>query len=495
MILSNGQTLDFAPQALGEVVPIASATGYFYADQGIPLLNQFALYGQMYRAQPWLATVVDKVSSSGARLSFNSWDLSGKQKKLDTVSPFAQLWRRPCPIMPRFGFWRWTFSTYEIYGEAFWLKMRTPDGQVSALYPMHPSRTIIRRLTPTQQAELGYTSNIQYVFSLGVASAGLLTAREEDVVPFLRYNPDNLMRGLSRVEPLRTTLYNEDASRRAIESWWKRGARPSLMISAPAALSDRAYSRLEAQVGKVHGGADQMGGTLVLEEGAKPMPVQLSAEEMQYIQSRVLNREEVCGVYDVAPPVVHILDHATFSNITEQFRAHYRDTMASRLEDVESVVEHHLTIPDFGKYGPVEGRFALDEVLRGDFETRAKAVTELTQNGIMKPSEARPLFDLDDAGPIADRLYANSAIQELGSPAEQIRITAGTAADPVPATPAEAQDVTEAENSASRSDRQADDQTQPQQRSAHRVRVRNRQDRRAAARRGKWSQTDTEENA
>lgn len=472
MILSEGRTLNFAPQALAEVAPISASTGYFYAEQGIGLLNTFALYGQMYRAQPWLATVVDKVSNSAARLSFNSWDLSGKQKVLDTSSPFARLWQKPCPVMHRYSFWRWTFSTYEIYGEAFWLKIRDDVGRVVGLYPMHPARTIVRRDKST--------GDVTYIFSLGVSQAGLLTVPESEVVPFLRYNPENMMRGLSRVEPLRSTLYNEDASRRAIESWWKRGARPSLMVTAPAGLSDKAYDRLSSQVGKVHGGADQMGGTLVLEEGAKPVPVQLSAEEMQYIQSRVLNREEVCGVYDIAPPVVHILDRATFSNITEQFRAHYRDSMAPRLEDVESVVEHHLTQPDFGGSDALEGRFALDEVLRGDFETRAKAVTDLTSNGIMKPSEARPLFDLDDAGPVADRLYANSAIQELGAPAEQIRITAGTSADPIPATAAEAQELQGAEDSAGRD--AAD--TQASQRSARRRRQR----------RGQWRQDDTEES-
>ena len=472
MIISGGQTLNFAPQHLGEPVPLVAQTGLYYAEQGIPLLNEFALYGAMYRAQPWIATVVDKLAASGARLSFNSWDTSPKTGNLlDTTSEYAQLWARPCPIMPRFSFWRWTFSTYEIYGEAFWVKLRAPEntwtddngiqygkGPVLGLYPMHPSRVIVKLDNTTGQTV--------YIFSLGVASAGLLKLDESQVVPFVRYNPDKETRGLSRIEPLRTTLYNEDASRRAIESWWKRGARPSLMISAPASLSDRAYDRLSAMVGKVHGGADQMGGTLVLEEGAKPVPVQLSAEEMQYIQARTLNREEVCGVYDVPPPVVHILDHATFSNITEQMRSMYRDTMAPRLEDVEDVIDHYLR-PDFDATGEqLEGRFALDEVLRGDFETRADAVIKLVSNGVMKPSEARPLFDLDDAGPIADRLYANSAIQELGAPAEQIRITAGTAAAPVPATPAEEEDVTEAENSASRSDRQADEQTQPEQRSA-----------------------------
>lgn len=460
MIVSNG--LPFAPQALAEVSPIPSATGYFYADQGIDLLNRFALFGQMYRQQPWIYAIVSKLAKSGARLDFNVWDHTGEQKTLDTDSAYAKFWARPCPTMSRFGFWRWTFSTKDIYGEAFWVKQRakgfrTVDhvgedfGPVVAVHPMHPSRTIIQRDKDT--------GAVVFRFSLGVASAGILEMPADEVVAFQDYNPDAIMRGLSALEPLRTTLFNEDASRRAIQSWWTRGARPSLMISAPQSLSDGAYKRLASQSEKVHGGADNAGRVLVLEEGAKPIPVQLSAEEMQYIQSRILNREECCGVLDVPPPVVHILDKATFSNITEQMRSMYRDTMAPRLEDVESVIEQQLT-PDFGDPTQMEGRFGLDDVLRGDFETRADAVIKLVANGVMKPAEARPLFDLGDAGPIADRLYANSAIQELGAPAEQIRITAGDPANPIPETPAEHEDVEDAINSAARADRQADEQDQ-----------------------------------
>jgi hypothetical protein len=196
----------------------------------------------------------------------------------------------------------------------------------------------------------------------------------------------------------------------------------------------------------------------------------------------VLNREEVCGVYDVPPPVIHILDHATFSNITEQMRSMYRDTMAPRLEDVESAIDHHLREPDFG--GSVEGRFALDEVLRGDFETRATAVGNLIQTGVMKPSEARPLFDLDDAGPVADKLYANSALQELGTPATRITVTDRTAA----ATPAEAA-VAAGANAAVASEI---DKEQPRPAPAAVPAAKTRAARRRERRRGQWRQ-DTEE--
>ena len=86
--------------------------------------------------------------------------------------------------------------------------------------------------------------------------------------------------------------------------------------------------RLKAQYDEAAGGADKVGATIVLEEGMEPKIVQVTAEEAQYIETRRLNREEVCGAYDMPPPAVHILDRATFSNITEQLRSLEGETAA-----------------------------------------------------------------------------------------------------------------------------------------------------------------------
>lgn len=237
------------------------------------------------------------------------------------------------------------------------------------------------------------------------------------------------MRGLSRLEPLRSTLMSEDSARRATAAWWRNMGRPSMVLSTEKRLGIEGKERLRQAFISQHTGSGNAGSTVVLEDGVTAQQMQLSAEEMQYIESRKLNREEVCAVYDVPPTAVHILDHATFSNITEQMRSVYRDSMAPRIEFIESVLNWHIGA-EFN--GAKVARFAVAEVLRGDFEKRAPAAVQLVQSGIMKPAEARPLFDLDDAGPVADKLYANSAIQELGQPAEAIRIQAAEAGGVTP---------------------------------------------------------------
>jgi len=406
VIVSDGKALGFAAQALGETTPSLS-NGYFYATNGLSLSGITATYGALYKAQPSIATVVDKIAASAARLTVKVWDNTpATGRVVDTSSAFARLISNPCFEMPAFSFYRWTVATYEIYGEAFWLKQRNDAGQVVGLLPMHPARTMVHR---------DADGNVEYVFTIGVASAGILRAPESDVVAFLRYNPESLMRGMSRLEPLRTTLLNEDASRRATQSWWKRGARPSVILKHPGELSQAAADRLKLSFDARHAGADNMGGTNVLEEGMEAQIIQLNAEEMQYIESRKLNMQEVCMVFDVPPPVVHILDHATFSNITEQMRSMYRDTMSPRLEDIESTIDRSLR-SEFFAPGEREAEFDMSEVLRGDYETRVDKAMAARQAGLITGNEGRTIIGeaLSDNAEM-NVVYANAALVPLGS--------------------------------------------------------------------------------
>jgi HK97 family phage portal protein len=432
VIVSNGNALGFPAQALGETTPSLS-NGYFYAQNGLMLSNVTATYGALYKAQPSIATLVDKIAASAARLKGKVWDNTPATGRVeDTSSGFSKLMANPCTEMSTFNFYRWTFATYEVYGEVFWYKQRrdqkvdsfgikTQSGPTVNLLPMHPARTMVHR---------DNDGNVEYVFTLGVASAGILRAPETDVVAFRRYNPDSLMRGMSRLEPLRSTLLNEDASRRATQSWWKRGARPSVVLKHPGELSPQAADRLQAKFDANHAGADNMGRTNVLEEGLDLQVIQLNAEEMQYIESRKLNMQEACMVYDVPPPVVHILDHATFSNITEQMRSMYRDTMSPRLEDIESTVDFSLR-PEFFGAGEREFEFDMSDVLRGDYETRVDKALAARQSGLITGNEGRAIIGESlSTNPEMDKIYANAALVPLGTPPVKVAVTEAQAPDP-----------------------------------------------------------------
>ncbi|KZM70921.1 phage portal protein [Nocardia terpenica] len=409
MLLRDG-SMSMPASALAEFSPQINQSYWYPWSDGVQLERQWALYGAIYRYQPWVRTVIDKLANALARLRIEVWKVDGDLRTLDD-GPYAALMKRPCQELSPYSFWLWVATTIEIYGESFLVKVRNNRGQTISLIPMHPSRVTVRRNVDGSRS---------YIFQTAASSQGLLEFDENDVIPLQLFAPDGTMRGLSRLESLTSTLVAEDSGRTATSAMWRNAGRPNIVLSSDKILGREGKARLRESFDSNHAGSINAGKTLVLEDGVKAAPIQLTAVEMQWIESRKLNREEVCALFDVAPPMVHILDRATFSNVTEQLRSFYRDAISAKLEFIESQFDFYLA-DEFGDN--FETRFAVAEILRGDYETRADSVQKLVLSGVMKPAEGREVMDLGKAGPEADELYAQASIQPLGKPAERVTIT------------------------------------------------------------------------
>jgi HK97 family phage portal protein len=398
-------------------------TATFPGWSNIPTLNAgryWSAYDTMYSRQPWVSAVVNKLGSGEARLPLKVYQRGEDGRPEARDHPYAQLLRNPHPRMNRFFFWLWVIGTFDVYGEAFLLKQRDTGGRPIALLPLHPAnmREVDRDGPET-------------IWEFRNGTVVIERIRDSDLVHPKTYNPATLTRGLSRLEPLRRTLEFEDAAQRAQSSFWSKGARPGVALSHPGSLSQDAADRLKVRWDALAAGADNTGTTIVLEEGMKPEIMSISNEDAQYIDSRKLNRGEVCAVYDVPPPAVHILDDATFSNITEQFRSLYRDTHAPRLQLFESCLETELRAsirpgasePDFGD--DVYAEFLLDEVLRGDFEARADAYQKAINSGWMEPAEVRRAENLPFVDG-SDTLLVNSTLVPIATAIDPPALPEGT---------------------------------------------------------------------
>lgn len=422
-ILSGGTLLIATP---GSTWGGYGTSTTYYPGAGLTLIDLCASHAAIYRKQVWVYTVVRKLATATARLPLKVYRRQADGSRVSASdTAYAGLLSRPNPRMDPFYFWLWTASTMEVYGEAMWAKIRGRNGGVSELWPMHPSKMYVRRDDVSGEVFYGCVDKAQ---------EPQFEIPSRDVVHFRSYNPDDTLRGMSPLEPLRQTLLNEDAARRATSAFWQNGARPAVALKHPGNLSQPAAERLKARWEAIAAGVDNTGKTVVLEEGMEAQVMSLSAEESQYIETRKLNREEVCGAYDVPPPVVHILDRATFSNITEQMRSMYRDTMAPRLSLFESVLDQQLR-PEFDRDGTIYAEFLLDEVLRGAFEDRVQAIATAVQTGQLTINEGRTIENRPavDGG---DVLLINSAMVPLGStatpdadmPAEVVRSVTDRAA-------------------------------------------------------------------
>jgi HK97 family phage portal protein len=397
--ISNGAVTK-SPTILERFTP-ASWNGW--PQPGITQAFRWGSYSGIYRRQLWVSVLVNKIANATARLPLKVYERKENGRPEARDSAYAELIRNPNPELDPYLFWLWTVSTLNIYGEAFWLKVRDRGGRPVQLVPWHPTRMVDDTSTGSRQWFLQRDD-------------GRTAINRRDFVHFRFFDPDSLHRGMSPLEPLRDTLENEHGARAANSALWRNGARPSYVLRHPGQLNTESITRLRDQWSDIHGGVGNWAKTAVLEEGMEAQALTLNSEELQYVESRKLNREEACAAYDVPPPVVHILDRATFSNITEQMRSMYRDTMAPKLKLLESTLETELRDgrfgdlrrePDFGPF--VYAEFLMDEVLRGDFETRIAAMAQAIQTGQLMPSEARAMENRPFVTG-SDQLFINAAV-------------------------------------------------------------------------------------
>lgn len=365
----------------------------------VPLLGReelVATYEKIYRSQPWVWTVVQKLIKATWLLPLKTYELTGdgdgdRERLRD--HDVAKLLRNPWPLASAAQLKEHILGCLGIYGNALLLKVRTTAGRApSELWPI-PWRHV-------EVEQAGSTGVLHFIFHGAKAKYVILP---EETVHFRFWGAGGAV-GISPLEALRRTLALEDAAQQWSASHFQRGATPSGLFRTEGKLKDGTARRIRAELEELYGGVENAGRFAVLDQGLDYKPVQHSAVDAALIEQRKLSREEVAAAYDLPAPVIGILDRATFSNIETQHRMLYMDSMSPILTMLEETLQVQLLDPE-PSWNGIFTEFDLNAVLAGDPVARANAYGKLLQ-GILTPNEIRKLENRPRIDtPEADQLY------------------------------------------------------------------------------------------
>jgi len=376
-----------------------SLTGRRQPDVLELLGGQTASYEQLYRSQLWVYVVVNKLARACARLplkTYAKFDATGERTE-EPTSVVAKLLKKPYPYARTFQFTEYLLGCLGIYGNATFVKFRGGNGQTPAEVwplPWRQIEVIVGDDVPIEAYRWRGRSGLQKIFL------------PQDVLHFAWFNPDpNQPWGVSPLESLGTTLALENAGQRYAISSFGNAARPASFIQSQRNLSKTQRAELRTEIDQAYGGPENAFKVALLDNGLEWKPLGHSAREASLIDNRKLSREEVCAAYDIPPPMVGILDHATYSNIDQQHWMLYMDTLAPILKMVEDTLMAQLIDiePAWDGYF-VE--YDMDAVLRGNFEQRSQSYLRQLQSGVATPNELRKLENrepIDD--PAANAVY------------------------------------------------------------------------------------------
>lgn len=364
--------------------------------------NVVATYQALYRAQPNVRTCVDFLARNFAQLNLKAYSRVSQTDRVELFDhPFGRTLRRPNPRTSRFRMMRDTYSDQLVYGNALWVKIKHDKSpQVGLL------RVPWWMVTPVGKSWLwpeGYEI---------AGNSGVKELAPDEVVHFRFYNPEEGTVGVPPLETLRRTLAEEAAAGEYRENFWRNAARMEGVIKRPAEsgrLSDKAFERLRDSWRSMYSGAASSGETAILEEGMEFQKTSFSAKDAEYLAARKLTREECASGFHIPPPMIGILDHATFSNIKEQHVMLYQDTLGPTFVEYEEDIDLQL-MPEFADLDPDKTyvEFNIAEKLKGSFEEQASALQTMVGRPIMTANEGRARLNLPaidgDAGQLVTPL-------------------------------------------------------------------------------------------
>ncbi|GAQ64059.1 phage portal protein [Streptomyces scabiei] len=338
-------------------------------------------YETIWRTQPQVRTVISFLARNIAQLGVHVFRrVDDNDRERLTKHPLAQLLNSPLLGMTTYRFIERLVADVALYDNWYGIKLKL-NGRLRIL-PVPP--TLIRP----------YGGN--WIRPEKYQTAGGRDFGVDEVIHIHGYSPTDLTYGESPIESLRDLLLESSEASKQRRQMWKSGARLTGVLVRPADApdwgpKDKARFREMWRTFADGGGAE--GGTPILEDGMTYDKVGFNPEQAQYIEARKLTREEVSAAYFIPPPLIGILDHATYSNIKEQHAHLYQDTLGPWTVMIQQEFAAQI-LPDLPDNQDVYCEFNIAEKMRGSFEEQASAMSTMVGRPVMTCNEGRARFNL-----------------------------------------------------------------------------------------------------
>jgi len=164
------------------------------------------------------------------------------------------------------------------------------------------------------------------------------------------------------------------------------------------------------------GNSDEL---FVLEADMKYERTSLSPQDMQLLETRRFQIEDVCRFLGVPSVLVNDSSQTTTwgSGISQLVQGFYKLNLRPMLSRFEASMARHLLDPS--EWHSVEFRFNFDELLRPDRTARLEANSAAINSAQLTPDEARATEGLPPL-PGGDKLYLNSTMVPAGQVARNL---------------------------------------------------------------------------
>lgn len=377
-------------------------TGEFSTSAGIELSTDGALgVSTVYACVREVAEAV----STLPLITYRRLPNDGKRREKN--HPLYQLLRhRPHPRISAWEYWDYVMQCLLLRGNAYSRIVRNNRGDIDRLIPYHPDRInpvfrdgdLYFEFRPPNNNQVEIIPANQMFRIRGPLSVDGVTGL--NVIALLK-------------DPIGHTLAQDMYS----SKMYSKGARLSGVLKYPGKIhGEDNYNRLRDSFERMTTGVDNVNRVAILEQGMEFQSISMTAEQVQLLESRKFQVEEICRIFGVPPHKVSHLYQATFNNIEHQDLEWVRDSVRPWLVRIEQSIHRDLLSEKEQESEKIFAEFLLDGMLRGDTKTRHESYALGRQWGYLSINDIRRLENMNPIPEGGDDYLMPTNMKVIGEP-------------------------------------------------------------------------------
>ena len=321
--------------------------------------------------------------------------------------PAAQLIAKPNPFMSGQDLIERVTAYLYLAGNAILGKVRA-RGVVAELWPYYPDR-----IKPIMD-------KLEFIKVYKYTDAGIIKYIEaKDIIHWMFTDPANVYWGMSPMQAAGRMVDIEVEMSKWNKIAMQNRAVSDGVFSFKDSLTPKQWAEARTQIREQHQGSATARTPWVLSGGATWQAMSLTPAEMDFIESKKLNREDICSVFGMPPPMICFYDNATLANIETARKILWLDTVIPYLDDLKSGFNLALA-PDFGPDVRIVYDLSNVEAIREKYQEKVETGERLFAMGVPLNDINRKLELGFDDYPWGDIGYISARVYPVGSIGEEL---------------------------------------------------------------------------
>jgi len=377
-------------------VPINSPAAWQWVVGGSETASGERINIQNSLTVPDVYACVRVLAESVASLPLKLYELlpSGKQEAVDAPLYYL-LSVAPNPEQSSFGFFETFVGCLALCGNAYAQIERNGVGQPTALWILHPQKTLPFRLKD---------NTLAYKTTDGSPNGQERIIAAEDVLHCPLFSFNGIL-GLSPVELAAQSFGLAKAAEKYGARFFGNGSRPGGILSSKTTPDPKTRKELQESWEANQGGINQ-GKTAFLWGDWTYSQISLSPEASQFLATRQFQRTEICGWFRVPPSYIGDTSRLSNSNHEQQSLSFVTDTLRPYLSRIEAEIVRKLLPTQGRKANKYVVSFDVTERLRGDFQTTMAGFATGRQWGWLTGNDVRRALGMNPGGSELDAYFA-----------------------------------------------------------------------------------------